>query len=95
MIGQFCAWCRGPHAERTRRDAKFCSKRCRQNSHSFGVRASTEASVLEQRRIAYADPPYPGLAHYYIERREVDHVALLAVLRTFDGWALSTSARAL
>ena len=51
-------------------------------------------------RLAYADPPYPGQA----ERRygthpdyagEVDHAALLVQLAAYDGWALSTSARAL
>lgn len=51
------------------------------------------------RRFAYADPPYPGKAHYYRAHPdyagEVDHVALLEVLAGYDGWALSTSARAL
>jgi hypothetical protein len=48
-------------------------------------------------RFAYADPPYPGLAHYYPERQEVDHASLLDRLTTEfpDGWALSTSSRAL
>jgi hypothetical protein len=45
-------------------------------------------------RIAYADPPYPGDAWMY-GRREVDHVRLVAALRRFDGWALSTSSHAL
>lgn len=52
-----------------------------------------------RRRLAYADPPYPGLAHYYRGHPdyagEVDHAALLSRLATYDGWALSTSARAL
>lgn len=42
-------------------------------------------------RLAYADPPYPGLAGYYPERCEVDHAALVSRLERFDGWALSTS----
>lgn len=51
-------------------------------------------------RLAYADPPYPGLAaRYYREHPdyagEVDHRALLSRLQGFDGWALSTSADAL
>ena len=53
-------------------------------------------------RFAYADPPYPGLARRYYAGEdnyagEVDHVALIARLEAggFDGWALSTSARAL
>jgi hypothetical protein len=46
---------------------------------------------------AYADPPYPGKAHYYPEKREVDHASLVDTLQKNypDGWALSTSARAL
>lgn len=53
------------------------------------------------RRLAYADPPYPGLsARYYSEHPdfagEVDHAELVASLSAeFDAWALSTSAAAL
>ena len=50
-------------------------------------------------RVAYADPPYPGLARYYAGHRdfagEVDHADLLSCLQQFDGWALSTSSVAL
>jgi len=46
-------------------------------------------------RVAYADPPYPGRAYMYKERQEVDHEELIAKLRTFDGWALSSSSSAL
>lgn len=50
-------------------------------------------------RLAYADPPYPGEARLYRGRPdyagEVDHVNLVTMLQRFDGWALSTSARAL
>jgi hypothetical protein len=49
--------------------------------------------------MAYADPPYPGKAWMYrgepTYAGEVDHAALIASLKAFDGWALSTSARAL
>lgn len=41
-------------------------------------------------RLAYADPPYPGKANRYAENEEVDHVALIARLEEYDGWALST-----
>lgn len=42
-------------------------------------------------RFAYADPPYPGMAHRYPEKTEVDHADLIARLDVeFDGWALST-----
>lgn len=52
------------------------------------------------RRIAYADPPYPGMAYRCYGDQpnyagEVDHAELVARLVTFDGWALSTSAKAL
>jgi hypothetical protein len=47
------------------------------------------------RRLAYADPPYPGQAARYAGGREVDLPALVEQLRTYDGWALSTSASAL
>lgn len=46
-------------------------------------------------RIAYADPPYPGLAHLYPENTEVDHVELIAQLCGYDGWALSADERSL
>lgn len=48
-------------------------------------------------RYAYADPPYPGCAHLYPEKTEVDHAALVALLVADypDGWALSTSSVAL
>lgn len=53
-------------------------------------------------RFCYADPPYPGLARKYYGREdsyggEVDHAALVTSLRTsgYDGWALSTSSKAL
>lgn len=52
-------------------------------------------------RLAYADPPYPKLAHYYKHEPtyagEVDHKLLLAQLEADypQGWALSTSSEAL
>lgn len=55
--------------------------------------------ALQARRLAYADPPYPGKSGYYRGHPdyagEVDHDQLLSRLATYDGWALSTSARAL
>src|SRR5689334_4156756 len=46
-------------------------------------------------RIGYADPPYPGCAHYYKAHPdfagEVDHAALIADLEIkYDGWVLHT-----
>ena len=48
------------------------------------------------KRLAYADPPYPGCAHLYPEKQEVDHAQLIDRLeRDFDGWALSTNENAI
>lgn len=47
------------------------------------------------RRLAYADPPYPGQAASRYGGVEVNHRLLVAHLDEFDGWALSTSASAL
>lgn len=96
-----CAWCRGPIPESARRDSVCCSKRCRQARHRFrsgvGVAPDVGSDVL---RLAYADPPYPGLSRRYYGSHpdfagEVDHAQLIEQLSEFDGWALSTSARAL
>jgi hypothetical protein len=47
-------------------------------------------------KFAYADPPYPGMAHFY-DCPEVDHEALVVDLceRFPDGWALSTASTTL
>lgn len=48
-------------------------------------------------RFAYADPPYPGMGHFYVEKRECNHRVLLGYLcEEFpDGWALSTASTTL
>lgn len=46
-------------------------------------------------RIAYADPPYVGQARKHYKSEEVDHVALIARLGEYDGWALSASSPSL
>lgn len=46
-------------------------------------------------RLAYADPPYIGQAHRYVENEEVDHTELVERLRGYDGWALSCSSPSL
>lgn len=46
-------------------------------------------------RLAYADPPYPGMAGLYPENQEVDHAELIERLCQYDGWALSTDERSL
>lgn len=95
-----CAWCRRC-LEATRRDARFCSRRCRQSAFRLRRRRATEGRALTPLRFAYADPPYPGRARRYYGDQptfagEVDHAALIASLTTsYDGWALSTAADAL
>lgn len=95
-----CPWCRGPMPDDPR--ARWCSKRCRQAGHRARRLAAAVEATDRPLRIAYADPPYPGLSRRYYGREatyagEVDHVALVArlVAEFPDGWALSTSAAAL
>ena len=98
---RFCAWCRGPIRRAARRDSKYCSTRCRQAAHRFHAGAQRRVASSSPLRLAYADPPYPGLAGYYRDHPdfagEVDHTELVErlVAEFPDGWALSTSARAL
>ena len=91
-----CRWCHLelPATGSSRRH--FCSRKCRQAA--YRLRRSSEQ--LEATKLplsfAYADLPYPGFAHRYYRQPEVDHPALIAsLLQGYDGWALSTSARAL
>jgi hypothetical protein len=100
-----CRWCGGPMPARARRDAITCSQSCRQARHrvaryaSRAAAAGGDVSRGSARRLAYADPPYPGNARLYLGHPdyagEVDHGDLLSRLAGYDGWALSTSARAL
>ena len=80
-----------------RRDAKTCSKSCRQAKHRFKVRRAELKATDRPMKFAYADPPYPGLARRYYNCEEVDHRELvdLLVAEYPDGWALSTSSEAL
>jgi hypothetical protein len=60
----------------------------------------SDATSHRVRRIAYADPPYPGCAHLYKDHPEyageVDHGALITKLCSeFDGFVLHTSSVAL
>lgn len=92
-----CAWCGEPIPAGKRRDSRFCSKLHRQASHRFGVKACGLAAADRVMTFGYADPPYPGKAHLYKEKTEVDHTELLArlVREHPDGFGLSTSAEAL
>lgn len=91
-----CLWCR---RELKASQLRWCSKLCRQTSWRARRLAVVEDLGGNPKRLAYADPPYPGLAHYYRNHPdyagEVDHARLLEQLATYDGWALSTSAKAL
>lgn len=92
-----CAWCLGPIPGGKRRDAQTCSQRCRQAKARFAVSPAAPRHVGGTIRVAYADPPYPGLARRYYGCEEVDHRQLVAELAAGfpDGWALSTSSDAL
>ncbi len=84
---------------RLRADAKYCSKECRQAAWRFkrGLQRRERAAI--PKRIAYADPPYPGMSDLYRDHPdyggEVDHAELVSRLEPYDGWALSTSSDAL
>lgn len=101
-----CEWCRKPFPPGKRSHARTCSQPCRQAlarfaKHGPPVVRPAPRDPLAPMRIGYADPPYPGLAHYYEGHPdyagEVDHRVLVPELATTfpDGWALSTSAKAL
>lgn len=85
-----------------RADSKYCSTRCRQAAHRFTAGMARRVASGSPLRMAYADPPYPGMARRYYGGHpdfagEVDHRSLVQRLVTEfpDGWALSTSAAAL
>lgn len=92
-----CEWCEEPMPAGKRRDATTCSKRCRQAKSRFKVRQAERIAGERPMRFAYADPPYPGLAHKWYRGEEVDHAELVErLMREYpDGWALSTSSEAL
>jgi hypothetical protein len=92
-----CGWCRGMFPARARRDSVYCSKKCRQTAWRLRLHGIPLDARHRAIRVAYADPPYPGLARRYYRSPEVDHVELVARLcRDYpDGWALSTGAYAL
>lgn len=105
--------CPGCRVEFTPKDPRqlFCGKRCRQWAFRLRKRCPTPHVLgegqggvdvpLQPLRLAYADPPYPGLAARYYAKEasfggEVDHAALIEKLQTnYDAWALSTSSKAL
>ncbi len=92
-----CDWCAKPLPPRSRRDRKTCSKSCRQARHRFRIGQASRDDRLRPMRFAYADPPYPGLSRKYYNDREVSPARIVSHLEAgpYDGWALSTSSRAL
>lgn len=96
-----CDWCHEPIPAEARVDSRFCGQKCRQTAFRLRKRGAVTGPAAGPLRIGYADPPYPGLAARYYRheldyRGEVDHQALIRELEaSYDGWALSTSARAL
>ena len=93
---RFCLWCR---QLLTATQVRWCSKRCRQTAWRSRNLAIAEDLGDTPKRLAVADPPYPGCSHLYRGHPdyagEVDHARLLDQLSTFDGWVLHTSAKAL
>lgn len=99
---RLCGWCDEPIPAAARRDAVYCSTRCRQAAHRFTRGAALRPTTERPLRFAYADPPYPGkAAAYYADHPdfggEVDHSRLVEQLVDGypDGWALSTAAASL
>jgi hypothetical protein len=95
-----CEWC-GRQLARARATARFCGRKCRQSAFRIRRRRLTVAQADRPMRMAYADPPYPGMAKRFYGGEssyagEVDHQRLIASLSAeYDGWALSTSAKTL
>ena len=90
-----CQWCGKDGVAR-----RYCSRKCRQTAWRLRKRCQLQRAHDERKRFAYADPPYPGMAYMYKDQPgtvgEVDHAALIERLEEgYDGWALSTSAKAL
>jgi len=97
---KLCAWCRTKPVEDPR--ARFCGRKCRQAAWRLRRRRTTDAQQDRPMVMAYADPPYVGLAAKYYRDEptfagEVDHAALISSLEAsgYDGWALSASAKSL
>lgn len=92
-----CGWCGAPIGTRQ----KWCTKKCRQTAWRARRVASLEDLDDTPKRLAYADPPYPGMSKRYYGAEdsyagEVDHRELVAsLLQRYDGWALHTSSKTL
>lgn len=100
MPALYCRWC-GGELTLDRADEQTCGRKCRQSAFRIRKRQVNLSPSDRPLRVAYADPPYPGLSAKYYRHEpsyagEVDHRQLLASLvDRYDGWALSTGAYAL
>jgi hypothetical protein len=95
-----CEWCRGRIRPTARRDSRFCGRRCRQAAFRIRRRHQVEARAAKPMVMAYADPPYPGCAWMYkgnpaTPARSTTRQLVASLEASYDGFALSTSARAL
>lgn len=97
---RLCAWCRVNPVTDPR--ARFCSCKCRQYAYRLRKRSDLVQHNSQPMVMAFADPPYPGLARKYYGKEptfagKVDHSVLIGsmIAAGYDGWALSTSAKAL
>jgi hypothetical protein len=95
-----CRWCHRRIPADHRSDSLYCCKAHRQAAWRFGRAFQVTTRAAQPLRIKWADPPYPGLSQRYYQDHpdysgEVDHAELLSRLAEADGWALSTSSRAL
>lgn len=99
-VARFCGWCSRQLIATTSK-ARFCSQVCRQWAFRIRRRHQVSTHNAKPLKIAYADPPYPGMSARFYKGQssyagEVDHAALISSLvDRFDGWALSTGAYAL
>lgn len=95
-----CRWCGAPLEELGAEHQVYCSVKCRQTAWRSRRAVQALERASSPLRMAYADPPYPGMASIYKGEAsyagEVDHATLIASLRSScDGWALSTSPKTL
>ena len=100
-----CAWCGGPLPELTARarskrvDTLFCKPVCRKTAWRLGQRGIARGVNVRPMRVAYADPPLPGVrlgVFYQNKAGSITPRSSRSCVADFpDGWALSTSAKAL
>lgn len=96
MTNLLCSWCKIPIPR-----GIFCGRKHRQAAWRVRKRLRIEEENKSPIRCAYADPPYPNMAAKLYKDQpsyagEVDLKKLVPSLEaSYDGFALSTSAKAL